>query len=200
MNDRHGCRSPISDHLKFPNPPVSDELFLASGDNQYEEAVIYFRQKIGEYILSNAAFFSDKIVVPLIRELRNALHQIHRLRQQTYAQGEEVDRGFSRSTLENYINLTKSINMGCRRAKRSVTLKRIFKILNPYARRSLKHLQVSHVEVEIGLNNPPSNTSPEEQLEAYIAQRRLCGTGIENILRRQLEDTRENDSPILYFN
>ena len=198
-NDRFGCRSPISDHLILPSAPHIDELQLASGNNQFEDAVIYFRQKLGEYILSNAAFFTDTIVIPLVRDLRTALQGALHHKQNEYASGLELDRGFARDILETYIATTKSVNLGCRRAKRSVTLKRLFKLLNPSARRSLKALQITHVEVEIGLNYPPSTITPEAQLESYIAQRRLCGTGIENILRSQLEDTRENDSPVLHY-
>ena len=116
-----------------------------------------------------------------------------------YSAGLELDRGYSRQILESYIQMTKSVNLGCKRAKRSVTLKRVFKLLDPSYRRNLRALQVTHVEVEIGINCRPSHETPEALLEAYIAQRRLCGTGIENILRCQLEDTRENDSPVLHF-
>ena len=198
-SDRSNCRSPISQHLTFPAPPNLDELQLASGNNPHEDAVIFFRQKLGEYLLSQTAFFTDKIVVPLVRDLRCALQHVLASKEEEYSAGLEVDRGFSRGILEAHIQLTKSVNLGCRRAKRSTTLKRMFKLLNPYARRCLRHLQVSHVEVEIGLNNSPSESSPEEQLEEYIAQRRLCGTGIETILRSQLEDSRENETPILHF-
>ena len=200
ISDRSNCRSPISDHLTLPNPPYVDELQLASGNNEYEDAVIYFRRKLGEYILSHAAFFTDKIVVPLVRDLRFALQQVYQTKLDEYASGLELDRGFSREILETYIQITKSVNLGCRKAKRSRTLKRIFKLLDPYCRRNLKHLQVTHVEVEIGLNFPPSPLTPETQLENYIAQRRLCGTGIENILRLQLEDSRENETPHIYMN
>ena len=189
---RDSCRSPMESLLTLPTSPQEDDLYLASGDNYQEDAIFFFRKQIANYIIPNAPFFSETILVPLIRDLRTALNKALIEKMGDYMRGAETDRGYARMTLENYINLTKSINIGCSRAKRSVTLKRVFKILDPQAKRRLRSLEVSHVEIEIGLNKPPKDGRPEELLEDFIAQRRLCGTGIENIMRSQLADSREN--------
>ena len=190
--NRNECRSPIEEHLTLPRTPQTDELLIASGDNTHEDAVNFFRLQLGQYITQNAPFFSDTIVVALVRELRHALQQALRCKLEEYMTGSETDRGYCRSVLETYIRYTKTVNLGCRRAKRSTTIKRVYKLLTPSDRRSLKALQLSHVEVEIGLNNSPRDGCPEEVLENYIAQRRLCGSGIENILRSQMDQSRNN--------
>ena len=183
---RDQCRSPIESLLALPTSPQDNDLFLASGDNSYGDAITYFRGEITKYIVPNAPFFSEKILVPLVRELRIALVGAHLEKSHEYMRGAETDRGFARRTLEEFISLTYTINLGCKRAKRSTTLKRIFKILEPQARNELRSLEVSHVEIELGLNKSPKDGCPAELLEDFIAQRRLCGTGIENIMRNQL--------------
>ena len=142
ITNRENCRSPIDDHLSWPTTPENDDLFFASGDTKFEEAVSFLRKILGEYILGNAAFFSETVIVPLVRELRSALQRIFNVKMNEYRAGLELDRGLSRDILEKYIQLTKSINLGCSRAKRSATLKRIFKLLYPHARECLKALQV----------------------------------------------------------
>ena len=193
-NNRNDCRSPIEDYITLPVAPQLDELEIASGDNTHEDAVIFFRKLLGDYILNNAPFFTDVIVVPVVRELRTALQHAQRCRMEDYMRGAETDRGYCRSILENYIKITKAVNLGCRKAKRSTTLTRLYKLLTPADRQRLKALQLSHVEVEIGLNNAPRDGFPEEVLEDYIAQRRLCGSGIENILRNQMSHSRDTSS------
>ena len=189
---RDSCRSPIESLLSLPQIVGGDDFSIASGDNTREDAIFFFRKQIADYIIPNAPFFSETIVVPLVRELRKALDQARLEKLGDYVHGRETDRGFSRATLEHYIALTKSINLGCKRAKRSVTLKRIFKILAPQAKRRLRSLEISHVEIELGLNKAPADGCPETLLEEFIAQRRLCGTGIENIMRNQLTYSRES--------
>lgn len=183
---RDSCRSPIESLLSLPTSPQHDDLFIASGDNSYEDAIIFFRKQLGDYVLQNAPFFSETIIIPLVRDFRQAIDGARREKELEYIQGMETDRGFARQILEEYICLAKTINLGCRRAKRTVTLKRIFKLLLPQAKTQLRSLEVSHVEIEIGLNKTPNDGQPEDLLEDYIAQRRLCGTGIENIMRNQL--------------
>ena len=188
---RDSCRSPIESLLALPTITPDDELYFASGNNEYEDSISYFRQQIGNYLVQNAPFFSETILVPLVRELRLALIKARRERLWDYVHGQESDRGFARRTLEEYISITKSINLGCTRAKRTTTLKRAFKLLLPQAKNQLRSLEVSHVEIELGLNAAPRDGKPEELLEEFIAQRRLCGTGIENIMRSQLTVSRE---------
>ena len=178
----------LEQQLNLPQHHHPDSLGIATVGTRGEAQVNFFRESLGNYLLLEAPFFSAKVVVPLIRDLRDGLKIALSDKLKDFQEGREVDRGYSRAMLEDYLLYAKSINLSVARAPRERTLKRVFKLLTPVSRSAIKRMRISHVETKIGINEKPCDRSVDDILEDYIEKNALQSTGIDKILRKQLKD------------
>ena len=183
----------LEDQLNLPQFHHPDSLGIATVGTKGEAQVNFFRESLGNYLLIEAPFFSAKVVVPLIRDLRDGLKISLKDKIKDFQEGKEVDRGYSRAMLEDYLQYAKSINLAVARTPREKTLKRVFKLLTPVSRSAIKRMRISHVETKIGINEKPSERSTDDILEDYIVKNALQSTGIDKILRKQLRDSSQKN-------
>ena len=183
----------LEEQLNLPQFHHPDTLGIATVGTNGEAQVNFFRESLGNYLLLEAPFFSAKVVVPLIRDLRDGLKIALKDKLKDFQEGREVDRGYARSLLEDYLQYAKSINLAVSKAPREKTLKRVFKLLNPVSRSAIKRMRISYVETKIGINEKPNELSTDEILEEYIQKNALQSTGIDQILRKQLKDSSQKN-------
>ena len=93
----------LEQQLDLPQHHHPDSLGIATVGTKGEAQVNFFRESLGNYLLLEAPFFSAKVVVPLIRDLRDGLKIALKHKIRDFQDGKEVDRGYSRSMLEDYL-------------------------------------------------------------------------------------------------